>query len=324
MIRTWIICLLASSCAAYHYPIQFSIPESKIVGRAPIKDRDFAFITPKDRSTYIYKSEEAYYQDYQRSYFAVTCKKGGWDCMRHYEILANGCIPYFIDLDQCPSNTMFFLPKDLIREAMHLPGVGYASMSIDHMRFDHKKYDEILNKLLDYTRSYLTARAMAEYILKTMGYTGEKPILFLSGEINPDYLRCLSLIGLKQILGEKVVDVPKIPYLYQDYPGDVSVLYGRGMSYSKILDADRTDRSLIEQRIKQKEFGLIIYGSLHRGLPFFKLVQKNYSSDSIVYLCGEDDHQCILMPPCSHVFLREQSCLRSFGKPIIVLPKRLF
>ena len=102
------------------FPIQFAIHESKIVKEIPEKDQDFAFIIPGNIRTYIYNEESEYYKDYQRSFFALTWKKGGWDCMRHYEILANGCIPYFVDLDQCDPNTMQFLPRELIKEAMNL------------------------------------------------------------------------------------------------------------------------------------------------------------------------------------------------------------
>jgi hypothetical protein len=44
---------------------------------------------------------------HQFSYFAFTHKRGGWDCMRHYEILASGCVPYMADiqtLDSAPLN----------------------------------------------------------------------------------------------------------------------------------------------------------------------------------------------------------------------------
>jgi hypothetical protein len=46
-----------------------------------------------------YNTEEEYYNEYKKSYFAITTKKCGWDCMRHYEILANGCIPYFLNIE---------------------------------------------------------------------------------------------------------------------------------------------------------------------------------------------------------------------------------
>src|SRR5579859_2898410 len=129
-----IICFSYISINAKVFPIQFSIPEVKIVNSIPEKDRDFASLIPGNTSTYIYQEEADYYQGYQRSYFALTWKKGGCDCMRHYEILANGCIPYFIDLDKCNPNTMVYLPKQLIWEAMHLPGVSYPN--IDHTKFD--------------------------------------------------------------------------------------------------------------------------------------------------------------------------------------------
>src|SRR5579862_7558259 len=130
----------------YPYPLQFGIPESKIVRGIPKKDRDFAFIIPRQLETYIYTEEADYYRDYQRSYFAITCAKGGWDCMRHYEILANGCIPYFVDIDKCHPDTMKFLPKELIKQAMALPGVSY--LKIDHAKFDKAKYNQILAQLL--------------------------------------------------------------------------------------------------------------------------------------------------------------------------------
>ena len=108
-----IIILVGFTLAADPYPIQFAIPESKIVNKIPEKSSDFAFLVPGKLDTYIYNTESDYYRDYQKSYFALTCKKGGWDCLRHYEILANGCIPYFTDLDQCHPKTMLFFPKRL-------------------------------------------------------------------------------------------------------------------------------------------------------------------------------------------------------------------
>src|SRR5229473_172617 len=106
MIQLTIVMCLAFSlyCEAVPFPIQFSISETKIVPSIPQKHKDFAFILPGEPQTYIYNKESDYYSDYQQSYFAVTCAKSGWDCMRHYEILANGCIPYFINLEKCPPN----------------------------------------------------------------------------------------------------------------------------------------------------------------------------------------------------------------------------
>jgi len=271
-------------------PIGFSISAHKIVEEIPEKDQDFAFIIPGKIDTYIYKEESHYYQDYQRSYFAVTNVKGGWDCMRHYEILANGCIPYFLDLDKCNSKVMHLLPKALIKEAMNLEGVSY--LKIDHTKFNKKRYYEILTKLLEHTRRYLTTKHMAAYMLRQVDYNENGPILFLTTKVEPDYMPDCILAGLKELYQERVIDVPKIDFLYKSYKGDVKTLYGRGMSYTKLVDDLPIDRENIEQRIRNKEFDLIIYGSVHRGLPYHNLIKQMYESERIIYICGEDCHQC--------------------------------
>lgn len=293
---------ISASINAEPHPIGFAIPESKIVSTIPEKTRDFAIIIPGDISTYIYKQEEEYYKGYQEAYFAITCAKAGWDCLRHYEILCNGCIPYFLNLDNCPEDCMTFLPKELIKEAMNLEGVSY--LSIDHSKFDKKKYNQILEKLLDHTRTYLTTKAMASYVLNTVDYVGEGKILYLSNDFQPDYLRCLLLIGLKELLPGRVVDFPKIPHIYTDYSENIFQLYGRGMSYTKIISDSLINRKRLQRRIAQKEFELIIYGSTHRGLPFHNYVTQFYEPHEIVYICGEDCHVC----PYKHLinfFLRE-------------------
>lgn len=57
------------------YPIQFSIPESKMISAMPQKERDFAFLIPWQQSTYIYSDEDTYRQDYQRSFLRLRVKK---------------------------------------------------------------------------------------------------------------------------------------------------------------------------------------------------------------------------------------------------------
>jgi len=304
-VKYWIcLCLLTAQISAEVYPIQFSISETKIADEIPKKTRDFAVIIPGRVDTYIYDSEVDYYRGYQESYFAITCKKGGWDCLRHYEILANGCIPYFVDLEKCDAKTLSFLPRDLILQAMHLEGVSY--LQIDHSKFDLVKYYEILNQLMAYTREHLTSRRMAEYLLLTANYSGIGNVLYLSKDLTPDYLRCLTLIGLKELLGDKVIDVPKINHIYKTQ-SEVRQLYGKGISYTQIIDDLPVNRERIEERIRNREFDLVIYGSVHRGLLYHDLVTEIYEPEKIVYLCGEDFHSCEfpLYLQNSPLFLRE-------------------
>jgi hypothetical protein len=44
------------------FPIQFAMPESKIVAKIPQKDRDFAHIIPGQFDAYIYNLESEYYK----------------------------------------------------------------------------------------------------------------------------------------------------------------------------------------------------------------------------------------------------------------------
>lgn len=303
MRRLLLCCIFgALSLQARPFPIQFSIPEEKIVRIIPVKTQDFATVIPGDPKTYIFNQESDYFADYQKSYYAITKKKAGWDCLRHYEILASGCIPYFLDLDQCPENTMTLLPKELILEAMHLEGVSNGH--IDHTRFDRVKYFDLLDRLLEHTRSHLTTKKIAEYILQTVKYRGHKKILYLTQDPSPDYLRCLTLIGFKQLLGERVVDVPKIEHIYTSYPHDPRDLYGKGFTYAKIVPDLPVDRSRIKNKIRAREFDLIIYGSVHRGLLYHDLVKQHYDPSEIIYLCGEDAHPCDQLKT-HNLFLRE-------------------
>ena len=87
--------------------ISFSIPDCKIVTKLPDKRKDFpthivdpelASLIPNSHTTYAFDSEQKYYADLQESRFGITTKRAGWDCLRHYEIAANGTVPCFRNL----------------------------------------------------------------------------------------------------------------------------------------------------------------------------------------------------------------------------------
>lgn len=254
------------------YPISFSIPESKIVETIPEKRKRLAHIVPGDTSTYIFTDEASYYKDYQSAVFGRTCKKSGWDCMRHYEILANGCIPLFTDLDRCPPETMTHFPKELV----------LAAMKSDTP-------EDYIPKLLAHTRRHLTCRAMAQYVFDTVGCPTPKRVLFLGGSPYPDYLRCLTLIGMKQILGSNCVDSIVVPHIYDDYP-ETQDIYGKGFTYSRILPSCMKSPSVDMNDIQNGSFDLVVYGSMHRGLPYWDEVTTAYPRNKIILLCGEEDY----------------------------------
>jgi hypothetical protein len=136
------------------YPINFCIPQNLIVSSVPSKAKRVAHIVPGELSTYIFNHQNDYYQDYQSSIFGITCKKAGWDCLRHYEILLNGCIPYFKGLEKCPMLTMNLLPKQILSET--------NSIFEQQANFDFTPY---IKELLNYTQNHLTTKKLAEYML---------------------------------------------------------------------------------------------------------------------------------------------------------------
>lgn len=95
----------------YIRPISFSIPEEKILETFPEKtklfpkhivDEEVASKIDGSFTKYAFDNETAYYKDLQTSKFGITTKRAGWDCMRHYEIAANGAVICFKDLNKKP------------------------------------------------------------------------------------------------------------------------------------------------------------------------------------------------------------------------------
>jgi len=135
-------------------PITFGIPESQLIDHKPNKEKIFADIIPGKLETYKYHDEKEYYHDYAISYYGLTWKKGQWDTMRHYEILANRCIPYFSDIEDCPPLSLVSFPKEMIKETNK-----YAR------RYEvHPCYDEINDYLFDYTKNNLTTKSIVKKI----------------------------------------------------------------------------------------------------------------------------------------------------------------
>ena len=176
-------------------PINFSIPKEKIVKAINFNPKNLLSpLIPGKIQTYIYNDEKSYNQMYQNSIFALTYRKGGWDCFRHYEILMNGCIPLHLEIDKCPDKTLEKLPKDLLKEVLNKykwilsnynPFFIYKYKFLDIKKimsflissiksktrledFIHKNQEvfEIKNKLLNYTKNNLTTEVTVKGIIE--------------------------------------------------------------------------------------------------------------------------------------------------------------
>jgi hypothetical protein len=145
------------------YPIQFSLPAEKICPNPPKKTKILATNHPQRPETYIFDNEADYYADYQSSLFGVTVKKAGWDCLRHYELLANHCAPLFLDLAACPALTMFRYPKGDALELLQL----YRQRGREYFQTQEgfQRWADAMQRIMRILRRDLTTTAMARYML---------------------------------------------------------------------------------------------------------------------------------------------------------------
>lgn len=153
--------------------ISFSIPSEKMISEIPDKTKDFAVHCvdpevaskiPECKTSYAFTTETDYYFDLQCSRFAITTKRAGWDCLRHYEIAANGCIPCFRDLDKKPKKCaphgldttnciIYSNAEDLLEQISRLSEPEVTSLQAGALKWaqDHsceKVVSNILNQVI--------------------------------------------------------------------------------------------------------------------------------------------------------------------------------
>lgn len=92
---------------------QFGFPSEKITKELPLKSKLFpSHIVDQEvkenvqdsGAGYVFSKEGDYYDDLKASKFGITMKRGGWDCLRHYEIAANAAVMCFKNFDLKPTS----------------------------------------------------------------------------------------------------------------------------------------------------------------------------------------------------------------------------
>ena len=149
------------------FPASFSIPAEKIrpVDFSNKKQRLASHCVDPEvaeacglRTSYAFASEKAYYDDLALSRFAVTTKRGGWDCLRHYEIAAAGAVPCFRQLETKP---VLCAPHNL---QVGLNCISYKNWSdlqsqIDALDSNSTLYQRLLQASGYWVRKYTTIAA---------------------------------------------------------------------------------------------------------------------------------------------------------------------
>ena len=193
------LCWRGGVCFSYNltpvHAISFGIPLEKFREPWPKERRHHVFSSNLPGSdeggsyehNYITDSEEAYYNLNSAAWFAITHKRAGWDAMRHYEIIAAGALPYFLDLERCPLHTLQALPKAKLLEARHLPGMPSlhkVRMAFGHnssgrlrrlralptnLSVTHAAYESLRRHVRTHALRHLTTTAVAMRVLRLSG-----------------------------------------------------------------------------------------------------------------------------------------------------------
>ena len=170
----WLTNALSHTLLAIAPPeqISFSVPEEYIVEKIPVKDRDFFdHVVDEDTASCIpgssvrppYESERAYVDGIRRSRFGITRKRAGWDCLRHYEFAANGCVPCFRFLDRKPracaphgldaTNCILYSdPDEMIQRVTALTDAEYQRLAEGALKWAHRnstvvRASDVLNRI---------------------------------------------------------------------------------------------------------------------------------------------------------------------------------
>lgn len=295
------------------FPLGYSLPEELYLTEVPEKKQIWAEVIPGFKETYRFSEESDYYQMYQNARFAFTWKKGGWDCLRHYEIIANGCFPIFRDLEKCPEETLTQLQKKLLIQGKKelIPWKETAEYK--------EKYQVLMTELIDQSRKHATCITVAENFANNLGIKPGQKVLFLTCDISPNYSRELLFIGLNRFmknLGGICISYPRLDFLYDNYPEEkVNLLYGRGFGYARKLRMESTKESLsyssneLKESILRREWDFIVYGKMGAdegeqgeipGCPFWEEVSHSYLSSEIGFVYGGDHLQDMTDMGSSH------------------------
>jgi len=162
------------------YPTGFGIPKERLLKfNTAIKHQLFQKTVP-DHAVFRnindlgggfkhhkFSIESEYYNDLSSSWFGLTCKKGGWDCLRHYEIIAAGACLLFRDYDKKPP----------LCSPQNLPCFSYSSKEeldsiINRLIVNNKPTDEYIDmvgKQRKWLLEFGTTESRANNIIKIIG-----------------------------------------------------------------------------------------------------------------------------------------------------------
>ena len=272
------------------FPLSYSIPAEVIVPYVPFKTTHTA------SHEYQFDDVTPYMENYRKAFFGETQLKCGWDCMRHYEILSQGTITDFHNLEGLPRKTMTNFPKALIFNLT----AKYRHLTFEEiLKCSSSVLYEDLDSLLRYTRDNLTTESAARYVLRKSGHADAKKILYLSNaDKSGNYMVEMLAHGFSRITGGQADMWPDFEERYDTYPVEpTKKLYGKGFNYTRFLPAAwrrAPSAEFIQQRIKERYYDVIVHCTSEQSdlqYPFLTgegNAKEYYDLSDIVLICGND------------------------------------
>lgn len=230
---------------------------------------------------YSFDSEEEYLREYQESYWAITHKKGGWDCYRHLEILTSGCAPLMHDVHRAPVGSMFYYPKQLL-----------ALLFERYSNYPFIPEPDVYEYLKSWSSKYLSTQAVASQVMRlsTLNKTlSGNRILFVDPDLahSVDYLSLMTLVGFLQCY-PGTVDIYKSPprYLFDSFTGATSKLYGLGFGYSKLMP---TGSATVVKNVDFGNYHTIVVGHATRNRDFIEYASDHPLTKNLIIIDGRDE-----------------------------------
>ena len=291
---------LAHACFNQHglWPISFSYPGRPLEVN-PNPTREIADIVPG--FPYSFEDESAYMRTYHQAYMGLTQRKAGWDCFRHVEIMAAGCVPLMPDAAEIPDFAM-----------VHYPKAAMAVVAANVRNEGGVPDSDTRHGFREHFDRNLTSEAMARYVLRAAGLENAQRVLFIDAALPQfaDYQSVLTLIGLKQLLGAECHVRHAADYIYSDIEGDLSHLYGRGFGYTRLLDPGaRSSTERGEQPLGLTKFDALIMGSISRNISDATRLLREFAPERTIWIHGEDTPPTLqqaryLRESGTHTFIR--------------------
>ena len=279
------------------WPISFSYPGRPM----PILGEPRWLVSPiVPGYPYAFEEPQAYMETYQDSFLAVTHRKAGWDCFRHLEILAAGAVPLMQDAGDIPGYSMVHYPKaalaavpQLVQEFGSPPSMATRKAFRGHFM------------------RHLTSVGMARYLLHASGLSQARSVLFVDARLpeHVDYLSVLTLIGLKQLLGQACISAFPVDYIYDDTRVPTAGLYGRGFGYSKVVPSVFRPAQEGNVKLNPRNFDVLVVGSISRNLEVAQEMASQLPADRTIWIHGEDspplpDYVHYLRSTKNHIVVR--------------------